>query len=209
MSPTQAKAGARSTSNEEATRARILDAALRCFAQIGIAKTSLQDVARVAEMSRGTVYRHFEDRKALIDAAVARGSQQYWADATSALGRKASLAEQAGALAEVVARTQAVQHTRDRLVNGDTGLMRMLLEDARETLAHTMAFLRPYVEEARERGEIRTDVEVDEASEWLARMIMSIISAPASPSFDVNRPRTVGRFVARHAVAGLMANDTD
>jgi AcrR family transcriptional regulator len=209
MSGTQAKPATRATTNDDTTRARILDAALRCFAQIGIAKTSLQDVARVAEMSRGTVYRHFEDRKALIDAAVTRGSQQYWADATAALGKKATLAEQVGALAEVVARTQALQHTRDRLVNGDTGLMRMLLEDAGETLAHTMAFLRPYVEEARVRGEIRTDIDVDEASEWLGRMIMSIISAPASPTFDVNRPRTVGRFVARHAVAGLMAEPTD
>jgi len=205
MPRTQARSAGRAVTDEELMRDRILDAALKCFSQIGIAKTSLQDVARVAELSRGTVYRYFEDRRALVDAAIKRGSQQYWADATAALGKQATLADQVGALAEVAARTQAVQHTRDRLVNGDTGLMRMLVEDAGETLQHTMEFLRPYVEAAAERGEIRPDIDPDEASEWLARAIMSIISVPASPTFNVSRPRSVGRFVARHAVAGLAA----
>ena len=35
--------------------AKILAAAMQCFLQLGIAKTSLQDVARAADMSRGTV----------------------------------------------------------------------------------------------------------------------------------------------------------
>src|SRR5437588_7365486 len=38
---------------------RVVDAALRCFARWGVAKTTLDDVAREAGYSRATVYRFF------------------------------------------------------------------------------------------------------------------------------------------------------
>ena len=42
----------------------------------GIQRTSVQDVARMANVSRGTVYRYFEDRNVLIDAAIEFGAQE-------------------------------------------------------------------------------------------------------------------------------------
>src|ERR1700730_12546787 len=58
-------------------RVRLADAALRCFARQGIAKTTLDDVARSAGCSRATVYRVFPGRKdglmsAVVDTEVAR-----------------------------------------------------------------------------------------------------------------------------------------
>ncbi|WP_156766944.1 TetR/AcrR family transcriptional regulator, partial [Mycobacterium sp. E796] len=50
-------------------RDQILEAANECFTQLGIQRTSVQDVARKANVSRGTIYRYFEDRNVLIDAA--------------------------------------------------------------------------------------------------------------------------------------------
>ncbi|WP_156763410.1 TetR/AcrR family transcriptional regulator, partial [Mycobacterium scrofulaceum] len=58
-------------------RDQILDAANECFAQLGIQRTSVQDVARMAKVSRGTVYRYFEDRNVLIDAAIEFGAQRF------------------------------------------------------------------------------------------------------------------------------------
>ena len=43
-----------------------------CFERFGITKTTMEDVARAARMSRATVYRHFSDRESLIMASVTR-----------------------------------------------------------------------------------------------------------------------------------------
>src|SRR5450432_3664491 len=51
---------------------RILDAALACIARVGVAKTTLDDVAREAGCARATVYRCFPGRDALLGAALDR-----------------------------------------------------------------------------------------------------------------------------------------
>jgi AcrR family transcriptional regulator len=58
-------------------RVRLADAALQCIARQGIAKTTLDDVARAAGCSRATVYRVFPGGKdgllsAVVDTEVAR-----------------------------------------------------------------------------------------------------------------------------------------
>src|SRR5262245_57573272 len=51
---------------------RLADAALRCIARWGVAKTSLDDVAREAGCSRATVYRVFPGGKDALLGAVGR-----------------------------------------------------------------------------------------------------------------------------------------
>ncbi len=50
---------------------RIVDGALRCIARWGLAKTTVEDVAREAGCSRATLYRAFPGGKDAILAAVA------------------------------------------------------------------------------------------------------------------------------------------
>jgi AcrR family transcriptional regulator len=56
----------------EATRAALLDAATRRFAELGYTGTSLEDVAADIKASRGAVYHHFSSKKALFEAVFAR-----------------------------------------------------------------------------------------------------------------------------------------
>jgi AcrR family transcriptional regulator len=51
---------------------RVLDAALVCVARVGIAKTTLDDVAKEAGCARATVYRAFPGRQALTQAVLDR-----------------------------------------------------------------------------------------------------------------------------------------
>src|SRR5690349_264887 len=51
---------------------RILDAALRCLARVGLTKTTLDDVAREAGCARATLYRYFPGKQPLVAAVVAR-----------------------------------------------------------------------------------------------------------------------------------------
>jgi AcrR family transcriptional regulator len=56
----------------EATRAALLDAATRRFAELGYAGTSLEDVAADIQATRGAVYHHFSNKRALFEAVFAR-----------------------------------------------------------------------------------------------------------------------------------------
>src|SRR5271154_5519938 len=58
-------------------RVRVVDGALECLARQGVAKTTLDDVARAAQCSRATVYRIFPGGKdavlgAVVDTEIAR-----------------------------------------------------------------------------------------------------------------------------------------
>jgi len=54
------------------TREALLDAAEALFAEQGVSRTSLQQIAEHAGLTRGAVYWHFEDKAALFNAMMAR-----------------------------------------------------------------------------------------------------------------------------------------
>ncbi|WP_310600863.1 TetR family transcriptional regulator [Desulfobulbus sp.] len=60
---------ARKTKQEaQATRNSIVDAAVRVFAVKGVARTSLDDIAREAGVTRGAIYWHFANKADLLNA---------------------------------------------------------------------------------------------------------------------------------------------
>jgi AcrR family transcriptional regulator len=184
-------------------RDQILGAANECFTQLGIARTSVQDVARTANVSRGTVYRYFEDRNVLIEAAIEYGAQRFYREVAVAMATKATLAEQVGAMAETHAKILLDHRTRNRLMADDAELMRHMISDGDTAVRRTTAFLVPYVRDARDRGEIGGGVDVTAASEWLARIIYSFSTVNEAQTFDMSKPDTVRRYVETFAINGL------
>ena len=64
---------ARRTKDEaEETRNGILDAAERLFSERGVSRTSLEDIAQAAGVTRGAIYWHFRDKSDLFAAMVNR-----------------------------------------------------------------------------------------------------------------------------------------
>ncbi len=60
---------ARKTKAEaEKTREMLLDAAEHVFMEKGVAASSLEEIARAANVTRGALYWHFENKSALFDA---------------------------------------------------------------------------------------------------------------------------------------------
>jgi TetR/AcrR family acrAB operon transcriptional repressor len=69
---------ARKTKEEAlATRELLLDTAESMFLQHGLARTSLNDIALAAGLTRGAVYWHFEDKAALYNALMDRLSVHF------------------------------------------------------------------------------------------------------------------------------------
>lgn len=54
----------------QATRARIIEVALRLFSKRGFERASLSDVAKYAGVTRGAVYWHFRDKEELLTAVI-------------------------------------------------------------------------------------------------------------------------------------------
>jgi TetR/AcrR family transcriptional regulator, acrAB operon repressor len=64
---------ARRTKEEAlATQHQLLDAAERVFADKGVSRTTLQDIAQAAGVTRGAIYWHFKNKADLFNAMMAR-----------------------------------------------------------------------------------------------------------------------------------------
>lgn len=184
-------------------RDQILDAANECFTQLGIQRTSVQDVARMAKVSRGTIYRYFVDRDVLIEAAIEHGAQRFYREVAAAMAKKSTLAEQLGAMAETHAKILLDHRTRNRLMADDAELMRHMVADGDAAVRRSTKFLEPYVRDAQKRGEVGAGVDVTAGSEWLARIIYSFSTVTHGLTFDMTKPATVRRYVEKFAINGL------
>lgn len=62
----------RTKEEAQATREHLLDTAEQVFLARGLSRSSLQDIAAAAGLTRGAIYWHFADKLALFDAMTAR-----------------------------------------------------------------------------------------------------------------------------------------
>jgi AcrR family transcriptional regulator len=62
----------RTKQEAEATREHLLDTAEQVFLARGLSRSSLQDIADAAGLTRGAIYWHFADKPALFEAMMAR-----------------------------------------------------------------------------------------------------------------------------------------
>jgi TetR/AcrR family transcriptional regulator, acrAB operon repressor len=58
----------RTKEDAEETRHQLLEAAQRVFAEKGVSRTSLQDIAQAAGVTRGAIYWHFKNKAELFNA---------------------------------------------------------------------------------------------------------------------------------------------
>ena len=178
---------------------RIVDATLRCIARWGLAKTTLDDVAREAGCSRATVYRAFPGGKESLFCSV--------------------VAVEVGRFATGL-RAELDRHDRldDLLVAGITHTARWLTGHAalRFVLAHEPELILPRVAFHRMHQVLQVASaivgpvlaphvgadEADRAAEWVARLVFSYTLAP-SDAVDVCDEDSVRALVRDFVLPGL------
>jgi TetR/AcrR family acrAB operon transcriptional repressor len=62
----------RTKEDAQLTREAVIDAAEQVFAQRGVSRTSLQEIAKAAGVTRGAIYWHFKDKAELFNAMMQR-----------------------------------------------------------------------------------------------------------------------------------------
>ncbi len=182
---------------------RIFDAAQECFARYGFQKTSMEDIAREAGLSRRSVYRHFPDKAALFNE-VAEARTRIFLDEivrrTSGLSSLSAQIEEVARLTNRFVREDPIS-TALRREDPDS-LARMVSTGARELLAMAMEAIVPLIEAAIQRGEVRADLDVRRAAEWITRMVFSLTATP-SVTFDISDPEQTAAFIREFLLPGL------
>ena len=156
----------------------IADAALRCIARWGVAKTTLEDVAREAGASRATVYRAFPGGKDALFAALADREVHRLESAVEAAVADADDLEDALVAAIVAVARHLEGHAAFQfLLAHEPGLVlpHLAFRELDRLLARVRAFGAPLV--ARHLGGDLDEAGV--AAEWVARIVLSYTSCPA------------------------------
>lgn len=167
------------TLESDPQRERLLDAAEACLRRYGLSKTTVEDVARAAGVSRATVYRQIGSRDALVLAVAAREAERCAAAAMDHLQQFDDIGSWVveGVLfclrdipkRPVLAQLGAPQDWADA--------SRLVLRSER-MLAIGSDLLRPMFERARREGLLAPSVELDAFIEWGLRIVMSFLAMP-------------------------------
>lgn len=182
-------------------RQRILEATYACIARWGIFKTTVEDAAREAGMSRASVYRHFPGgREELLSATISWEELRFF-------GRLYDELHESPTLVEVLERGLPFAHRAilehevlQRVLETEPEmLLPKLTVDVTRVTALISGFLVPYLS----RDQLAPGVELLEAADFLARMVLSYITSPGS--WDLEDPVQVATLVRTELLAGIVA----
>src|SRR5438552_4112567 len=127
-------------------RERILEAGYACVARYGLAKTTVEDVARAARLSRATLYRHFPGgRDQLLREVIAWETGRFFgrlAEAVAGAPDFAGLVEEALLFAHRAVEEHEV--LRKILRREAEGLLPRLTVESERILVFIRRFLLPY-----------------------------------------------------------------
>ena len=156
---------------------RVLAAADGCFQRFGIAKTTMEDVARAAHISRATLYRYFADRESLLTESVRRRARLNTKTARAYFSRRATIEDK---ITDGIVRNVR-QGKRDPLVRllvspEEMALAAKLLERSGLASELTRELWQPVLREAQASGEIAAEIDVAELCEWIAHLEIMFIS---------------------------------
>jgi TetR/AcrR family fatty acid metabolism transcriptional regulator len=186
-----------------ARRQRILDAAARCFAKHGFARTRIEDVAAEARVSRALVYHHFGSKEEL-----ARQVQEHMLEEWSAAVDQAiASAPSAGDALAAWLRVNLADTRRRPLLHAilaDAALLASFEDAARRSMAEWREKLVALLRDGVARGEFRADLDVESAAEVLRAMQVGMMQHLLSerPYVDVSGERHL-RAACELLVAGL------
>jgi AcrR family transcriptional regulator len=189
--------GARAKRSAE-RRDAILAAALDEFAARGFAATRLDDVARRADVAKGTIYLHFADKETLFQELIRMELSPVVAALENVSHADISFRAVTSQLIEVFAREIFETRRKDviRLVITEGPRFPKLAEFYyREVISRVMETIRAMLRRAHERGELKTDALVRFPQLLAAPGIVAIIW---SGLFDRFEPLDVRALMRAH-----------
>ncbi|WP_067825055.1 TetR/AcrR family transcriptional regulator [Actinomadura kijaniata] len=162
------------------TRARILDAAYEQFCRMGIQRSTMEDVARRAGVSRITVYRRFATKDTLVEQVVRREFRRYF-DRFLVEIRQAETAADRVVLG-FVSSLRAIRG--NPLIGGLIAtepdlLVASMVNDGGRTLATVRQFVAGQLRREQRAGHVSGDLDIDHVAEMMVRVSGSFLAIPS------------------------------
>ena len=171
-------------------RERILEAAYRRVAQDGMARTTMEDVARDANVSRPTLYRQFPGGKdALFAEVVAWEAARFIDELTRAVAGHTGLADVLEELVVVGAQRIEEHSVLQKILHTEPERLLPILVLQGDLL---IAAVRRFVHSA--------GVD-EERADYIARLFLSLLGAPGC--WDLTDRAQVARLVRTQMLAGV------
>ena len=194
--------------DEDRTRTRLLDAAYEQFCRLGIQRSSMEDIARRAQLSRITVYRKFESKDALVDQVVLREIRRYFTRFLDDIARADTAADRV--VAGFVSSLHAVR--TNPLIGGlletePTLLAGSVVGNGEEMLATVRAFVAGQLRREQQAGNISHALDTDLVAEMMVRISASFLTYP-SRLVDLDDDAQLARIARRFLVPMLDPADS-
>jgi AcrR family transcriptional regulator len=157
----------------EEARAKLLDAAVRCWQRGGLDAMGMAEIASEAGVARSTVYRYFPNRDELMLGLARREVQAVRDDMEPQL---AELRDPADRIVEGFVLALRMLPRRRLLVEL---LPRLEVWTSRTMVELGQEFLVEAIAPARARGRLRTDLREERLVEWIYRVLISLLTLPA------------------------------
>ena len=183
---------------------RIVTAMLDCIGRWGVAKTTADDIARAAGISRATLYRAFPGGKEVAFEAVLRHETARFFETVNARLDEAEaledvvvigLVEAARFLRHHEALHYLLAHEPERV------LPAFAFHRLERSLVVATAFTAPHL-----RRFVADDDAAATDAEWIVRILLSYAIDPA-PAVDLTDEPAVRRFVRTYVLPSLTASD--
>jgi AcrR family transcriptional regulator len=182
---------------------RVVAAAVDCVARWGLAKTSLEDIARTAGLSRATVYRSFPGGKdRLVETVICYELGRLFHEARAALDGADTLEELLSAGLGVALRELSEHQALNNLLEHEPADIQPHVAFHRldPLLAYVAELSRPYLDEFLPEEQIRP------AAELLGRVVLSFIFKPTA-AVDYRDPSSIRRLVQTYLLPALMSQE--
>lgn len=187
---------------EDDAHAELLDAAHDLFCRHGIQRTTMDDVARAAGLSRITVYRRLSSKEALVEQVVLREFRRYLDQFLLDIA-PARTAEERVVLGFVSSlRSIRTNPLIGGLMVAEPQTLVPMLERTGRTLETVSRFVAGQLRREQAAGHVGPSVDVDMVAEVMVRLTTSFLLTP-SHQIDLDDDTQVGD-VARRYLAPLL-----
>jgi AcrR family transcriptional regulator len=178
-----------------------MQAALRCAERSGVAGFSLEEVAAEAGVSRSSIYRHFPGgRSQLVEQTATWEVARFWASIAEAVERLDTLEDRLVEGLALGAEMIRLSPIMSDLVDPDLEVLAGAIQEA-EPIVHAVirGYMADLLERERAAGRTVAGLDAGDAADYLSRMVLSTMGAPAGVDWT---DRTQARVVVRRQFLG-------
>lgn len=184
-------------------RTRVLDAACEQFGELGVRRSTMDDVAQRANVSRITVYRRFATKDVLVEQVILREYRRYFDQFLTEIGRGHTAADRVVLGFVTSLRTIRGNPIIGGLLTAEPDmLVGTMIGDQGRTVAMVRQFVAGQLRREQRTGAVPAEVDTEMVAELMVRISASFLAIP-SGVVDLDDDEQLADLARRYLVPML------